>query len=191
MAFLPIAQAPHPYPGVTFVMRSSLPVERLAAIVRGTMADRDPNIRYTFDVLQRQISSGMRRERLMAALSGGFGLLAALISAIGIYGVFAYMMARRRSEIGIRMALGASRREIVGMVLRETAALIGIGLVAGLSLATAGAKAAAALLYGLGPHDPATLAAACAAITLLALVATWLPARRAARLDPVIVLRGD
>lgn len=126
----------------------------------------------------------MVRERLMATLSGLFGLLAVTLAAIGIYGVISYMVAGRPKEIGIRMALGAERRGVVGLILREAAALLGFGLACGAALALFGARAAASLLFGLKPSDPLTLALAIGGLTLVALAATYIPARRAAGWTP-------
>ena len=120
------------------------------------------------------IRDGLLRERLMATLSGFFGFLAAL-AAIGLYGVMSYTVVRRTNEIGIRMTLGADRREIVAMVMGEAARLVGWGLGAGLVLALAGGRAARALLFGLQPHDPITLGAAAVLLAAVALAASYVP----------------
>jgi ABC-type antimicrobial peptide transport system permease subunit len=131
------------------------------------------------------------RERLLAALSGFFGGLAALLAIIGLYGVLAYNTLRRRNEIGIRMALGATRSQIVGLVLKEAAALIFIGLVIGLAGSLALAQTAASLLFGISARDPRQLAAAAAALSAAATLGSLLPARRASRLDPMYALRDE
>jgi ABC-type antimicrobial peptide transport system permease subunit len=131
------------------------------------------------------------RERLMASLSGVFAALAALIATIGLYGVMSYMVVRRRTEIGIRMALGADRIRVIRLIVREAGMLIAGGLLAGLVLAIVAARAAGALLFGLEPWDPATLGLATAALAVIALVASWLPAHRASRLEPSLALRQD
>jgi ABC-type antimicrobial peptide transport system permease subunit len=127
----------------------------------------------------------------MATLSGFFGALAALLATIGLYGVMSYMVARRRNEIGIRMALGADRRDVVRMVMREAGVLLIAGLCAGIALAVAAARTASTLLFGLGPGDPATLAIAAGALAAVAALASYLPAQRAARLEPTIALREE
>jgi len=131
------------------------------------------------------------RERLMATLSGFFGGLAALLATIGLYGVMSYMVARRRSEIGIRMALGADRRDVVRMVMREAGVLLIAGVLVGTALAIAAARTAATLLFGLRPGDPATLAIAAGGLGLVAMLASYLPALRASRLEPTEALREE
>src|SRR5579872_4482873 len=127
----------------------------------------------------------------MASLSGAFGILAALLAAIGLYGVMSYLVARRRNEIGIRMALGADRREIVAMVLRESGLLLGVGLLAGTALSLLSTRAVATLLFGLKATDLQSLLAAAGLLALVALAASYLPARRAANLDPTAALREE
>lgn len=144
-----------------------------------------------FSVFKTQVLEGVLRERLMATLSGFFGLLAAVLAMIGLYGVISYLVIRHRSEIGLRMALGANRTGIFVMVLREAAILLGIGLAIGTALALAAANAAFSLLFGLKPRDPLALAAAITAMTVVALVAGWLPAQRAATVDPMVALREE
>ena len=124
-----------------------------------------------------------------STLSGFFGGLAALLATIGLYGVMSYTVARRRNEIGIRMALGAGRGDVVRMVMREAGVLLVAGVVAGAALAIAAARPAAALLFGLRPGDPATLAMAAGGLGLVAMLASYLPALRASRLEPTDALR--
>jgi ABC-type antimicrobial peptide transport system permease subunit len=127
----------------------------------------------------------------MATLSGLFGVLAMLLTAVGLYGVISYTVAQRTNEIGIRMALGADRRTVIALVLRETALVLAIGLGAGIMLTLAVGRAAAVLLFGLEPYDPLTLAIAGFSLTVLAAVASYLPAWRASSVNPVIALRQD
>ena len=144
-----------------------------------------------FSVLKTQIREGLLRERLMATLSGFFGALATILAMVGLYGVISYMVLRRRSEIGVRMALGANRADILRMVLREAAILLGIGLAVGIVLSLAAGTAAASMLYGLKPSDPQTLAIAIAGISFIALLASLLPARRATTVQPMAALREE
>ena len=125
----------------------------------------------------------------MATLSGFFGVLAAILASIGLYGVISYMVIRRRNEIGVRMALGANRSDIVLMILKEAAALMVIGLATGAALALVAGTAASSMLYGLKPRDPLALIAAIGGMALVALVASVLPAQRAATLHPIAALR--
>jgi ABC-type antimicrobial peptide transport system permease subunit len=127
----------------------------------------------------------------MAALSAAFGVLAALLAAIGIYGVTAYSVTRRANEIGIRLAMGASRRLVLRLMIGEAVWLVGAGLLIGVALGVGSAKAASTLLFGLTPTDPATLASAIALLASIGLLASYLPARRAARVDPMTVLRQE
>jgi ABC-type antimicrobial peptide transport system permease subunit len=127
----------------------------------------------------------------MASLSGAFGILAALLAAIGLYGVMAYLVARRRNEIGIRMALGADRRGIVAMVFGESGLLLGAGLLGGTALSLLSTRAVAALLFGVKATDLQALLSGAGLLVLVALAASYLPARRAANLDPAVALREE
>jgi putative ABC transport system permease protein len=144
-----------------------------------------------FGMLQTQIRDSLLRERLMATLSGFFGVLAVVLATIGLYGVISYTVARRTNEIGLRVALGAQRSDVVGMIMREAGTMLVIGLAVGTVLTLAVARAAESMLYGLKPHDPLTLTLAIVALTLVAAVASFLPAHRAARLDPMAALREE
>ena len=140
---------------------------------------------------KRQIDETLIRDRAMAMLSALFGVLAAILAAVGLHGVVAYAVERRRREIGIRLALGATRSGIVSSVLRESGLLVAAGLAVGLALTWVTTGAAKALLFGLEPNDATTLAIALAGLTAVALAASVLPARRAARVDPMTTLRDD
>jgi ABC-type antimicrobial peptide transport system permease subunit len=157
----------------------------VAAAIAGV--DRDLSI--TFRLLEDQVNGALTQERLVALLSGFFGALALLLSALGLYGVTAYAVNRRRPELGIRMALGADPEGVVRLVLRRVAWVIGLGLTIG-GLATWWiARLAESLLYGVQPRDPVTFAGAAVVLLAIGTLAGWLPARRAARIDPVEVLR--
>jgi predicted permease len=138
-----------------------------------------------------QIDRGRRSERLVAILSSAFGGLAVLLAAIGLYGVIAYAVARRTREIGIRVALGAERRSVVWMVLRDTLRLVFLGILVGLPLSYAAGRLVAAELHGVAPHDPAVLAASLLLMIVCAVTAAWLPARRASAVDPMVALREE
>jgi ABC-type antimicrobial peptide transport system permease subunit len=131
------------------------------------------------------------QDRLLAGLAGGFGGLAAALTMAGLYGLITYSVARRTGEIGIRMALGATGSNIARLLLRETGVLLAVGAAFGIGLAIAGGRSAAALLFGITPNDPATLGVAVALLCMIGLAASYAPARRAARIDPVVALRAD
>ena len=133
----------------------------------------------------------IRRPRLLAQLLGGFAGLALLLAAIGTYGVLSYMVAERRREIGIRMALGADQGTVLGQVLRQGLILTAVGIAAGLGGAFALNRLIRSLLFGVQPTDPITLVAVVSTITLVAAIACWLPAWRASRMDPNVVLRQE
>jgi len=142
-------------------------------------------------VLTAQIKNSLMRDRLMATLAGAFGLLAGVLAVLGLYGVIAYMVAHRRNEIGVRIALGATRTRVVGLVLREATLLLGLGLTIGVGFAAWAGHAAASLVYGIKPGDPLTTGAAVALLAFVALAASYAPASRASRLQPMDALREE
>jgi putative ABC transport system permease protein len=191
IAFVAAAQTPERFQSPTFVVRSALPPRDVTSSLQRSITAVDPAISINFGVLKTQIEESLVPERLMATLSGFFGALAALLATIGLYGVISYTTTRRRNEIGIRMALGAGRRDVVFMILRQAGVLVAFGLAVGAILAMLAARAATALLFGLRPSDPATLLMAVCALAAVGAVASYLPARRASRLDPMAALRDD
>jgi ABC-type antimicrobial peptide transport system permease subunit len=127
----------------------------------------------------------------MAMLSGIFGFIAALLAIIGLYGVMSYLVVSRRPEIGVRMALGAARWQVIGMIMQEALGLLFIGTLAGTALSLIAGQSAASLLFGLKPYDPLTLIAASLLLAVISILASFLPARRASKLDPMIALRCE
>ena len=142
-------------------------------------------------ILERRVQESLVRERLMAMLSGFFGVLAALLATIGLYGVMAYVMQRRRNEVGIRLALGARPGQVVRMVMRDAAVLVLCGVGVGVALSVAAGRSAETLLFGLSPTDVVTYVAAIALLTGIALIASLVPALRASWVDPMLALRQD
>ena len=191
LVYIAEAQTWQPDMEAQLVIRSETDLESLTAAVKRVVAQASPEAVIKFTVFRTMVKNGLVRERLMATLSGFFGGLAALLAVIGLYGVISYMVVRRRNEIGIRMALGADRAAIVLMVMREAVLLLGVGVVIGAALALASAHAARTLLFGLTPNDPATLLIATVGLAAVAAVATLLPARKAAALDPMVALREE
>jgi putative ABC transport system permease protein len=155
------------------------------------LAEVDPRIGVEYGLMPTKIRDTVVRERLLATLSAGFGILAATLTLVGLYGLIAYTVTRRTSEIGVRMALGAGRARIAGLILRETVLLLSIGAVLGVMLALAGGRAAATLLFGVSPYDPAMLLVTLSALVGIALLASYAPACRATRIEPVSALRAE
>ena len=187
---LATAQATEPRSWVRFVIKTAgVGVTRQAILRR--IEEVNPAIDVEFSNLAESITNGLVRERLMAALSGAMGLLAVVLAAVGLYGVLSYMVVRRSNEIGIRLAMGATRQTVSRMVISEAAWLVAIGLVIGIALGLGAANAARTLLFGLDPSDPTTILSAAALLASIGLVAAYLPARRASRLDPMTTLRQD
>jgi putative ABC transport system permease protein len=155
------------------------------------MAAMSPAMSLNFYTLHAEISNSLVRERLMATLSGFFGFLAALLASIGLYGVMAYIVARRRNEIGIRIALGADRANVLKLIGGECGKLLLAGLLLGMALAVGASQAIAKLLYGLSPNDPLTIVLSVLLLAVVALPASLIPAIRASRLDPMQALREE
>jgi ABC-type antimicrobial peptide transport system permease subunit len=173
------------------MVRSSLPSAAATSAVTAGLASLDRRIEVSYTMMPTMIRDTLVQDRILAALSGGFGGLAALLTMVGLYGLVAYSVTRRTSEIGIRMALGATPRDIARLLLGETSVLLAIGAVGGVGLALAGGRAASALLFRVTPYDPLTLAAAVGLLAAIALLASYGPARRATRIQPVVALRTD
>jgi len=137
------------------------------------------------------IDASVVKERLMTVLLSFFGILATLLAAIGLYGLMAYSVSQRTHEIGIRLALGAQRKDVIALVMRETMLIVVIGVIVGLGVAMGATRLIASLLYGLTPNDPLTIALTSILLLAVAALAGYLPARRAARVDPMVALRHD
>jgi len=191
IVFFPVAQEEGARANRCFVLRTRGGYGTVMREVEREMAELHPSLLVEFRVMEQDVEHSVARERLMATLSGGFGVLAALLSALGLYGVMSYMVARRRGEIGVRLALGAARGDIGAMVLGEAGRLLLAGLALGLGASLALSRYAQAYLFGLQANDATTLALGCVLLALVALVAAALPVGRATRLDPALVLRNE
>jgi predicted permease len=178
--------------GGTVYMRARADPVRLFNAVRVAMQSVDAGVpMYDMRTLDHQVEVSLLTERLLASLSTVFGCLATLLAALGLYGVMAYMVARRTREIGIRMALGAGQNSVVWMVLRETLTLAGIGLSIGLTGASALTRLIQTQLFGVQPTDLLTMTAASMAIAAVTTLAGYVPARRATAIDPMHALRWE
>ena len=189
--YFPRTQVEKAGTNVTFLVRSQRGAAGVLDSVKTAIASVSPEIDIQFKVLTDQIRESLTQDELMATLCGFFGVLAVLLAAIGLYGVISYTIGQRTNEIGVRMALGAQRSGVIGMIFREVAMLIAIGVAVGAGLTLACSKAASSLLFGLKAHDPVTLLLAVVILGAIAFVASFIPARRATRVDPVVALRYE
>jgi predicted permease len=188
--YAPLAQTDDLGSALVLTVRSAYGTPEAMSRDFATAIDRaDPRVAFTIRPMSSQLHQAIQRERLVAILAGLFGGLALALAAIGLYGVTSYGVSRRRAEIGVRMALGADPSGVIRLVLGRLVLLLAFGVAAGLALSWWTSRFVAALLFGLGPRDPTTFAAAAIALGVVGLLAGWLPARRAARIDPVRVLR--
>jgi putative ABC transport system permease protein len=198
-----LGQAPHPmiyhyWPqnpwlsGATAVMRSSLPNETIASLARSAVRELDPQLP-VFDVksMPERISASLMPRRLSMYVLMGFAALSLALAVLGIYGVISYSTSQRTQEIGIRMALGADPRDVTRMVLRGAMALTTAGVLVGAVLFLGASRVVASILYGIGPRDPLTIAGGVIVLAAVAFFASYIPARRAARVDPLVALRSQ
>jgi len=183
-------QHPSEVDGMSFALRIASDITPAAAAIRQAVAGIDPAIEVqSLLTLDQQIDERLKQERLFAQLSTVFGWLALVLASVGLYGVRSYSVSRRTSEIGIRIALGATRGQIIALVMRETAALTAAGVLVGLAAGLALSQLIRSMLFGLAPHDPATFAGAALVLIAVAAAAGYLPALRASRVDPMAALR--
>ena len=188
--YVPWAQQEQ-FPTFSITARASGAAAALRQPIASALTREDPAVAFSFRGFGDQYHATVVQERLVTWLSGFFGGLALLLAALGLYGVTSYAVGRRRAELGVRLALGAGPRDIRRIVLRRVVWLVGLGIVAGIALSLWAARFIETQLFQLQPRDPVTLVLAAAVLFAIGLLAGWVPARRAARIDPVIVLRGS
>jgi predicted permease len=197
-----LGESPHPYayqpvlqsydPKMTLVVRTTGEPQSVAGAVREQIRALDPNLPVAdVKTLRNQVDLSLFPSRVAAWTLGGFGVLALLLAAIGIYGVVSYSVAQRTREIGVRMALGAKEKDVLGLVLGEGFFVIAVGLALGLLLAFAATRVISGFLYGVGATDPLTFAGVPLLLGFIALVASYIPARRATKVDPLVALRYE
>jgi ABC-type antimicrobial peptide transport system permease subunit len=173
-------------------VRGSADAASLAAPVRAAVRELDPSLSlFNIRTLDEQVSNSLNQQRMTVMLLGGLGVLALLLAAIGLYGVVSFSVAQRTREIGVRMALGARPVSVLTLVLTRGMVLVGVGLAIGLTISLAGAGLMKTLIASVGPRDPITFVSTAAALGAIALVASYIPARRATRIDPLIALRTE
>jgi putative ABC transport system permease protein len=191
-AYLATNQNGKPDQSMTFEVRVTAGAPTaLVSGVKSSIAEVNRDVSVQFKTLALQVDESLARERLLATLSGFFGGLALILAMVGLYGVMSYNVARRRNEIGIRMALGAEQAQVLRMVLREVAVLVALGLVIGLGATIGTTRFVESFLYGLKGNEPWALASAAVVLALVAGLAGFLPARRASRLEPMNALRDE
>jgi predicted permease len=190
MLYIPMWQAAEG--GATFEIRTSMDPADAATAVLGAVKSLNSRLPvFSVKTLGDQLDDSLVQERLVSSLSIAFGLIALLLTSIGLYGLMAYTVSRRTSEIGIRMALGAERNRVARMIVGETMTLIMIGIAFGLPAAILASRLITSQLFGLRPSDPLTFAAACLLLALIAAGASYLPALRAASIEPIYALRTE
>jgi len=191
VVYLAGAQDPYPTLGRRYLVRSNLPPAELTASIKRSLLQVNPGLDVNFQVFRTMVGESLLRERLMAKLSGFFGILALLLASIGLYGLLSYGVASRTNEIGIRMALGARTRDVVALILKESVVLVLIGVGIGVPVVLYVARFAKSLLFELSPTDPFSLVTASLVLLLVAILAGYMPARRATKIDPLKALHYE
>jgi len=190
-AYVPLEQTSLWGPGVSVSIRTATRPEAVIPAVTAAIVGLDPSIGIEYATLEDQLAISLARPRLLATLSGFFGALALLLAVIGLYGTMSYTVARRRNEMGIRIALGAARSRILRLIAGEASRVVAIGVVAGVLIALAATRLIVSFLFGVTATDPVTLALSCLALAVVAMAAALVPAWRAAAVDPLQALRDE
>jgi predicted permease len=191
IAYAPATQHPFPGPYASMVVRFSGAIFPVIAAIKQQVTELDPTIRMETGVLRKDVLESLARERLMAWLSGLFGALAVALVIVGLYGLISYIVLIRRNELGIRLALGGQPSDVLWLVLRQGFQMTAAGICLGLVVAFVVSRLMQGLLYGVAPNDSSTLALASLMLLAVAILASWLPARAAAKLDPMDALRYE
>ena len=192
MAYLPLEQAIDPITSAAVAVRGPGDVTRLVPSIRAIAAETLPSGLVTgITTMEQHVEMSLVRERMLALLATFFATLALILACIGLYGVMAYRVARRTREIGIRIAVGASQRSVVWMMMRETLLLVAIGAALGTLASLAANRYIAGQLFGVTPRDPVAIVVALSVLGIVTMVAGYLPARQASRIDPVRALRAE
>ncbi|MGH9719862.1 MAG: ADOP family duplicated permease [Bryobacteraceae bacterium] len=192
IVYLPLFQSPEAMSStLVFTVRAAVPPATLAGPIRSALRELDAGLLIRIETYTERFRELLVTERVIAVISLFLGTTALLLASAGLYGVIAYTVSRRTSEIGIRIALGAPRAAVAWMVLRSSVLLCAIGLSLGIGASLALGRFAAGLLHGIKPTDPIALATAATLMLVIALVASWIPSRRAARIDPTVALRYE
>jgi predicted permease len=189
--YYPLSQVAQPWPAISFALRAEGAPAALIPSVRAALVETGARFSLDFRTLQQQLDESVRLSRMLGLLSGFFGVLALLLAALGLYGMVSYSVARRRSEIGVRLALGATRARIIRMALGEVGRLVVAGSALGVLLALAATRLVASFLYGVAPNDPVTLALSAFTLAAVTLGAALIPAWRGAGLNPLVALRDE
>jgi putative ABC transport system permease protein len=188
--YVPIMQAP--YQNLSILVRTNAEPSSLAAPLRAIVRDLDHEVPvYSVQTMEERVASSVGRQKFYATLIAIFAGVALVLSAVGLYGVIAYAVSQRTHELGVRVALGATGDRISRMVIGEGLTLTAVGAVIGIGGSVLAGKLVTSLLFGVNALDPATIVGVIAVLGVVAAVASWLPARRAARVDPLTAMRGD
>jgi len=178
--------------GLTMHVKTSMSTDLVAEQLRGQLKAIDPHLPlYNIKTLSTEIDESLVQERMVSWLTAAFGVLATLLTALGLYGVLTFSVARRTREIGIRVALGAQRRDVFRLVMIRGVILVGVGVAIGLAASFAFSRLISSLLFGVAPNNVATLAGVSMGLIAVALLACFIPARRATKVDPMVALRYE
>lgn len=190
-SYAPGTQFPPGQKSVFVFIHTSIPPDREIPTLRASVQQRDPELDYELFVYQNTVEDTLRQERMMAILSGSFGALAAILTMVGLYGVISYITTMRRNEIGIRMALGADRGNVLGLISKQTLQMLSAGVILGVLISLAATRGASSLLFGLHPNDPLSILSAAGLLVAVALLAGFIPAHRASLINPSSALRDE